>query len=135
MSSVVASSERTVSSDVDLLRATADLVNIASVSHEEGPITDHIEARLRAVPWLEVTRIANNLVARTNFGHQQRLVLAGHTDTVPVNGNAVARIDGDTLFGLGSADMKSGLTVFLHPSITGRRGSHVAMRSITTAAR
>ncbi len=99
---------------VDLLQATADLVNIASVSHNEGPIADHLEARLRAVPWLEVTRIANNVVARTTFGHPQRLVLAGHSDTVPVNGNSVARIEGDTLFGLGSADMKSGLMVFLH---------------------
>lgn len=102
------------SAPVDLLRATADLVSIASVSHNEGPITDHLEARLRAVPWLEVTRMANNLVARTTFGHAQRIILAGHTDTVPVNGNAVARIDGDTLFGLGSADMKGGLAVFLH---------------------
>lgn len=99
---------------IDLLRATADLVNIASVSHNEGPITDHLEARLRAVPWLEVTRIGNNLVARTMLGRAQRIILAGHTDTVPVNGNAAARIDGDTLFGLGAADMKGGLTVFLH---------------------
>ena len=104
----------TGSASIDLLAATADLVNIASVSHDEGPITDYLEARLRVVPWLEVTRIANNLVARTTLGHRQRLVLAGHTDTVPVNGNATARIDGDTLFGLGSADMKSGLSVFMH---------------------
>jgi succinyl-diaminopimelate desuccinylase len=97
----------------DLLKATADLVDIASVSHNEGPITDHIEARLRAVPWLEVTRIDHNLVARTSFGHSQRLILAGHTDTVPVNDNATARIEGDVLYGLGSADMKGGLAVFL----------------------
>ena len=47
----------------DLLQATADLVNIASVSHNETLITDLIEARLRAVPWLEVHRLDNNLVA------------------------------------------------------------------------
>lgn len=99
---------------VDLLAATAALVAIPSVSHDEAAITDHIEGRLRAVPWLEVTRIDHNLVARTNFGHRFRLVLAGHTDTVPVNGNEVARLDGDVLHGLGSADMKSGLAVFLH---------------------
>ncbi len=98
----------------DLLAATAALVDIASVSHNEAEITDHIERRLRAVPWLDVVRIDHNLVARTNFGHTQRLILAGHTDTVPVNGNDVARIDGDVLHGLGSADMKSGLAVFLH---------------------
>jgi succinyl-diaminopimelate desuccinylase len=97
----------------DLLKATADLVDIASVSHNEGPITDHIEERLRTVSWLDVTRIGNNLVARTHFGHRQRLILAGHTDTVPVNDNATARIKGDVLHGLGSADMKGGLAVFL----------------------
>ena len=43
----------------------------------------------------------------------QRLVLAGHTDTVPANGNERARIDGDRLRGLGSADMKGGLAVML----------------------
>jgi succinyl-diaminopimelate desuccinylase len=40
-------------------------------------------------------------------------VLAGHTDTVPVNGNGDARIDGDVLWGLGSTDMKGGLAVML----------------------
>ncbi len=97
----------------DLLHATAALVDIASVSHNEAEITNHIEARLRSVPWLEVTRIDHNLVARTNFGHGQRLILAGHTDTVPVNNNAAARIEGDRLFGLGSTDMKGGVAVFL----------------------
>ena len=41
------------------------------------------------------------------------MVLAGHTDTVPVNGNADARIEGDVLWGLGAADMKGGLAVML----------------------
>jgi succinyl-diaminopimelate desuccinylase len=41
------------------------------------------------------------------------VLLVGHTDTVPVNGNGTPRIDGDTLWGLGSADMKGGLAVFL----------------------
>ena len=98
----------------DLLAATAALVDIASVSRNELEITDHIEARLRAVPWLEVTRLDNNLVARTTLGKSTRLGLAGHTDTVPANGNEHARIDGDVLHGLGSADMKSGLACFLH---------------------
>jgi succinyl-diaminopimelate desuccinylase len=98
---------------LDLLAATAALVDIPSVSHDEEAITGHLEDRLRAVPWLEVTRIGRNLVARTDLGRSQRLVLAGHTDTVPVNDNAGARIDGDVLHGLGSADMKGGLAVFL----------------------
>lgn len=97
----------------DLLELAAQLVDMRSVSHEEGPLVDWLEAQLRPVAWLSVERVGVNLVARTMLGHPVRLVLAGHTDTVPVNGNARARIEGDTLWGLGSADMKSGLAVML----------------------
>jgi len=97
----------------DLLDRTAALIDIPSVSHDERAITDHLEAALRAVPWLRIDRMGDNLVARTELGRPMRLVLAGHTDTVPVNGNDRARIDGDTLWGLGAADMKSGIAVML----------------------
>jgi succinyl-diaminopimelate desuccinylase len=40
-------------------------------------------------------------------------LLGGHLDTVPVNDNATPRIEGDTLHGLGSADMKGGVAVLL----------------------
>lgn len=97
----------------DLLARTAELVDIASPSLGEGPFADLVEGWLRDVPWLTVERHGDNVVARTDLGHDQRLVLAGHLDTVPADGNEVARIDGDTLWGLGSADMKGGLAVFL----------------------
>jgi len=97
----------------DLLRATADLVDIASPSHGEGPLADAVEGWLREVPWLQVERVGDNVVARTSLGRAQRLVLAGHLDTVPADGNDAARIEGDVLWGLGSADMKGGLAVFL----------------------
>ncbi|MDQ3106531.1 MAG: succinyl-diaminopimelate desuccinylase [Actinomycetota bacterium] len=97
----------------DLLQLTADLVAIPSVSHDEEAITDWLEAQLRAVPWLEVTRVDRNLVGRTDLGRSMRLILAGHTDTVPVNANATARLEGETLYGLGSCDMKGGLAVQL----------------------
>lgn len=98
---------------MDLLALTAELVDIPSVSHDEEAITAWFEAELRAVPWLEVERVERNLVARTNLGRPSRLILAGHTDTVPVNGNDRARVEGDTLWGLGSCDMKGGLAVQL----------------------
>jgi succinyl-diaminopimelate desuccinylase len=98
---------------LDLLAATAELVDIPSVSHHEAAITDHIERRLRALAHLEVTRVGDNLVARTDMGRATRVVLAGHTDTVPANGNAQARIAGDVLWGLGATDMKGGLAVML----------------------
>ena len=50
----------------DLLALTAELVDIPSVSHDERAITDHLEQLLRAVPWLEVERVGDNVVARTD---------------------------------------------------------------------
>ena len=97
----------------DLLALTAELVDIPSVSHHERAVTDHLESLLAPVPWLDVTRVGDNLVARTTLGRPRRLVLAGHTDTVPPNGNEHARIEGDVLWGIGSADMKSGVAVLL----------------------
>lgn len=97
----------------DLLALTAELVAMPSVSFEEAPFVDWLEGELQTLDHLEVTRVGDNLVARTDLGRSQRLILAGHTDTVAVNGNAVPRLDGDTLWGLGSADMKGGLAVFL----------------------
>ena len=102
----------------DLLALTAELVDIPSVSHAEGAIAHHLEAALSAVPWLQVDRHEHNVVARTTLGREHRLILAGHTDTVPVNGNDRARVEGDTLHGLGSSDMKSGVAVFLDLAMT-----------------
>jgi succinyl-diaminopimelate desuccinylase len=95
----------------DLLKLTAELVDIPSVSHHEGAVTDYLQAVLEPVPWLSVTRVGENLVARTALGRSSRLILAGHTDTVPPNGNEHARIDGDVLWGLGACDMKGGVAV------------------------
>jgi succinyl-diaminopimelate desuccinylase len=97
----------------DLLQLTADLVDIPSLSFKEQAIADWLEAELREAPWLEVDRVGDNLVARTGEGRPMRLALVGHTDTVPVNDNDEARIEGDTLWGLGASDMKSGLAVML----------------------
>jgi len=97
----------------DLLAATADLVAIPSVSGEEGLLAARVEQALRACDWLEVTRLGDNVVARTSLGRDQRLVLAGHLDTVPPNQNAAPRFEGDTVWGLGASDMKGGLAVML----------------------
>jgi succinyl-diaminopimelate desuccinylase len=97
----------------DLLALTAELVDIPSESHHERAITDHIERRLGSCTWLQFDRVGENLVARTTHGHAMRVVVAGHTDTVPVNANLPSRVDGDVLWGCGSADMKSGLAVMI----------------------
>ena len=71
----------------DLLAATRDLMAIPSLSRDEGALAGTVEKALRACPWLQVERVGDNVVARTTLGHRQRLVLAGHLDTVPANGN------------------------------------------------
>ncbi|HEY2998499.1 MAG TPA: succinyl-diaminopimelate desuccinylase [Acidimicrobiales bacterium] len=97
----------------DLLASTADLVAIPSESHAEAALADHVEQRLRSLDHLTVTRIDDNVVARTDLGRDVRLVVAGHLDTVPVNGNGTPRVDGEVLWGLGAADMKGGLAVMI----------------------
>lgn len=97
----------------DLLALTAALVDIPSVSHHEQELVDWLDRELALVDWLTVTRVGDNLVARTELGRAHRLVLAGHTDTVPPHGNEGARLEGDTLWGLGAADMKGGLATMV----------------------
>ncbi len=97
----------------DLMALTAELVDVPSVSHNESALADLVEERLRRLDHLVIDRVGDNVVARTQGIGGPRLALAGHLDTVPPNGNERARIEGDTLWGLGSADMKGGLAVML----------------------
>lgn len=98
-----------------LLGLATALVAVPSVSHHEAEMADAVEAALARCPWLDVTRVGANVVARTELGRGSRILLAGHLDTVPpVGGNEEPRLDGDVLYGVGAADMKGGLAVFLH---------------------
>jgi succinyl-diaminopimelate desuccinylase len=98
-----------------LLGLATALVGIPSVSHYERAMADAVQAALELCPWLEVERVGDNVVARTQLDRERRVLLAGHLDTVPpAEGNDEPRVEGTTLFGLGAADMKGGLAVFLH---------------------
>lgn len=97
----------------DLLALAADLVAVPSVSRQEAAIADLVEARLRGVAELDVHRLGHNVVGRSHQGRARRVVLAGHLDTVPPAGNDQPTVEGETLSGLGAADMKGGLAVML----------------------
>jgi succinyl-diaminopimelate desuccinylase len=98
----------------DLLLLTASLVAVPSVSRAEGELADRVERRLgERARRLGLARVGNTVVARTDLGRERRIVLGGHLDTVPANGNQVPQLEGDVLHGLGSADMKGGLAVLL----------------------
>ena len=102
----------------DVAELTAALVDVESVSGAEASLADAVEAALRALPHLAVERDGNCVVARTTLGRAERVVLAGHLDTVPLNGNLPSRVDGDRLYGCGTTDMKSGVAVALRLAAT-----------------
>ncbi|MBC2932993.1 succinyl-diaminopimelate desuccinylase [Nocardioides sp. zg-1228] len=97
----------------DVVTLTRQLVDIPSVSHEEQEIADAVEAALTALPHLTVTRRGHTVVARTDLGRDERVVIAGHLDTVPRNDNLPGRLEDGVLHGLGSCDMKGGDAVML----------------------
>jgi succinyl-diaminopimelate desuccinylase len=98
---------------------TARLVDFPSVSGSEQPLADAIEDALRALPHLTVDRYGNNVVARTDLGRAERVILAGHIDTVPIADNVPSRLDADgVLWGCGTCDMKAGVAVQLRIAAT-----------------
>ena len=101
----------------DVVDLTQVLCDVESVSGDEGPIADAVEAALKRLAHLEVVRDGDAVVARTRLGRAERVVLAGHLDTVPVAGNLPVRREGDEetglLVGRGTADMKGGVAVQL----------------------
>jgi succinyl-diaminopimelate desuccinylase len=97
----------------DPVALTRALVDIESVSGNEAEIAGAVEAALHGAPWLRVQRSGNTLVARTELGRDQRVVIAGHLDTVPIAGNFPSTLDGDVLWGCGTSDMKSGTALAL----------------------
>lgn len=103
----------TLDPSLDAVALTAALVDIESVSGNEANIADAIEFWLRDCAHLDVTRDGNALVARTQLGRDSRIVIAGHLDTVPVNGNLPSQLRGDELWGRGTVDMKGGVAVML----------------------
>lgn len=97
----------------DIVSLTAALVDVPSESLHETALADAVEAALRPLTHLDVTRSGNVVIARTTLGHVDRVVLAGHLDTVPANDNLPSRLADDVLWGLGTCDMKGGVAVML----------------------
>jgi succinyl-diaminopimelate desuccinylase len=104
----------------DVTSLTAAVCDIESVSLGEALLADAVEAALCELAHLEVTRIGNTVVARTDLGRAERVVLAGHIDTVPLTTDPAnlptRRVDspgGEVLWGRGTVDMKGGVAVML----------------------
>ena len=101
----------------DLVSLLRDLIDVESVSGDEAQIADLIEAALRPYPHLEVIRDQNVVLARTQLGRSERVVVAGHIDTVPIAGNVPSTVSGEggdqVIWGRGACDMKGGVAVQL----------------------
>nr|WP_231366450.1 succinyl-diaminopimelate desuccinylase [Zhihengliuella flava] len=101
---------------------TQALIDIESVSGNERRIADAVETALRAMDHLSVHRDGDSIVARTGLGRSERVILAGHLDTVPLPTTPGSRgtvpsvwelnDDGaEVLYGRGATDMKGGVAV------------------------
>ncbi len=100
---------------VTLLRAVVD---VESVSGNEAHLADLVEQLLSTQPHLQVDRDGDTVIARTSLHRPERIVIAGHLDTVPVAGNLPSWIDdggeaGPLVYGRGTCDMKGGVAVAL----------------------
>ncbi|WP_353055560.1 succinyl-diaminopimelate desuccinylase [Leucobacter sp. CX87] len=101
------------------LALTRQLCDIPSVSGDERQIADAVVALLAHAAHLTVDRDGDTIVARTNLGRAQRVAIAGHLDTVPINDNLPVqdRTDAETgeavIWGRGTVDMKAGVAVQL----------------------
>jgi succinyl-diaminopimelate desuccinylase len=107
-----------LSLESDLSILTAALIDIPSESHGEDQIANLIEQALRAYSHLKVIRIGNSVVATNHAGRGDRVVIAGHLDTVPANGNLPHHLEGGRIYGLGACDMKGGVAIALQLAAT-----------------
>jgi len=101
----------------DLVTLLQAITDVESVSGNEKQLADMVEEALRAYGHLEVTRDGDCVIARTHFRRDQRVVIAGHLDTVPLANNLPSRLeetpDGLHVVGRGTCDMKGGVAVQL----------------------
>ncbi|GAA1545164.1 succinyl-diaminopimelate desuccinylase [Brevibacterium picturae] len=106
---------------------TGRLCAIESVSGNETTITDAVAEVLDRIsagpgPDLEILRDGDTIVARTQLGRAERIVVAGHLDTVPVEDNLPPQrrrlegaddTGGEVIWGRGACDMKAGVAMAL----------------------
>ncbi len=102
--------------DAALEATLLELCAIPSPTGEEGPLCDHVEAKLvELLGRACVVRDGHSLVVtpRVREGLPP-VVLAGHFDVVRTSHDGPPRVEDDRLYGPGASDMKSGLAVMLH---------------------
>lgn len=94
---------------MSVIDTLAMVIDVPSVTGDEKALCDLLEARYAELP---ARRIGNSLVVGEP-GDGPFHALYGHIDTVPVQGDPVARIEADRVVGLGASDMKAGVAVMM----------------------
>jgi succinyl-diaminopimelate desuccinylase len=94
----------------DLAARTLELVDVPSESRHEDELAGVVRAAVPLEPLYDDDLTLLFAPPRTG---RQLVVLAGHLDTVPANGNLPGRIEDGRVHGLGASDMKGGLAVMV----------------------
>jgi succinyl-diaminopimelate desuccinylase len=94
---------------VTVLDTLVEIINIPSVTGDEDALCSWVADRFDGSHPIE--RIGNSVIVGTASG--RFIALYGHLDTVPVQGDPTARVEGDRLVGLGVSDMKSGVAIMI----------------------
>ncbi|WP_062242103.1 succinyl-diaminopimelate desuccinylase [Brevibacterium epidermidis] len=111
----------------DPAELTGRLCAVESVSGNETALADAVVDVLERIsagpgPDLEILRDGDTIIARTNLGLDERIVVAGHLDTVPVEDNLPPvrthmsgenYPDDEVIWGRGACDMKAGVAMQL----------------------
>ena len=111
----------------DPAELTGRLCAVESVSGNETALADAVVDVLERIsggpgPDLEILCDGDTIIARTNLGLDERIVVAGHLDTVPVEDNLPPvrthmsgenYPDDEVIWGRGACDMKAGVAMQL----------------------
>ena len=92
-----------------LAQRALELVNIPSESGNEAALYSYVRSTVSSEP---VFDDGESVIFARRAG-KPLVLLAGHTDTVPSQGNLPGRIEDGSVVGLGASDMKGGLAVMI----------------------
>jgi succinyl-diaminopimelate desuccinylase len=95
-----------------LAARTLELIDVPSESRSEAALAAHVAEVLRS-GGASVEDLGDGCVLAYPTETRPAVLLAGHLDTVPPQGNLPGRVDGERVVGLGASDMKGALALMI----------------------